>query len=91
MQANPEKFKFMFFLKYTSKEIVPKFNEIHGKEIKCEKEVKPLGIKIDEKLKFETHIKHLCKKAAKQINVRYQFKGIFDLKERMNLQYIYLV
>ncbi len=32
MQANPEKFQFMFLKKYTSKEIVPKFIEIHGTE-----------------------------------------------------------
>ncbi len=91
MQANPEKFQFMFLKKCTSKEIVPKFIEIHSTEIKCEKEVKPLGITIDEKLKFDTHINYLCKKAARQINVMYRFKGIFDLKERTNLQYIYLV
>ncbi len=39
-KANTEKFQFMFLKKYTSKEIVPKFNEIHDTEIKYEKEVK---------------------------------------------------
>ncbi len=82
MQANPEKFQFMFLKIYTSKEIVPKFIEIHVTEIKCEKDVKRLGITIDEKLKFDTHINNLCKKAARQIYVMYRFKGIFDLKER---------
>ncbi len=85
MQANPEKFQLMFLKKYTSKEIVPKFIEIHGTEIKL------LGITIDEKLRFDTHVNNSCKKAARQINVMYRFKGIFDLKERTNLQYIYLV
>ncbi len=56
MQANPEKFQFMFLKKYTSNEIVGKFIEIHGAEIKCEKEVKLLGITIDEKLRFDTHV-----------------------------------
>ncbi len=82
MQANLEKFQFMFLKKYTSKEIVLKFFEIHGTEIKCEKEVKHLGITIDAKLRFDTYINILCKKAARQINVMYRFKGIFDLKER---------
>ncbi len=72
----------MFLKKYTSKEIVPKFIEIHGTEIKFEKEVKHLGITIDEKLRFDTHVNNLCKKAARQINVMYRFKGIFDLKKR---------
>ncbi len=39
MHVNPEKFQFMFLKKYTSNEFVPKFIEIHGREIKCEKEV----------------------------------------------------
>ncbi len=30
----------MCLKKYTSNEIIPKFIEIHGTEIKCEKEVK---------------------------------------------------
>ncbi len=59
---NPEKFQFIFLKKYTSKEIVPKFVEIHGAEIKCEKEVKLLGITIDEKLRFDMHINNLCNK-----------------------------
>ncbi len=71
----------MFLKKYISKEIVPKFIEIHGTEIKREKEVTLLGITIDEKLRFDTHVNNLCKKAARQINVVYRFKGIFDLKE----------
>ncbi len=50
-------------------------------EIKCEKEVKRLGITIDEKLRFATHVNNLCKKAARQINIMYRFKCIFDLKE----------
>ncbi len=61
----------MFLKKYTSKEIVPKFIEIHGTEIKCQKEVKLLGITIDEKLRFDTHVNNLCKKATRQINVMY--------------------
>ncbi len=72
----------MLLKKYTNKESVPKFIEIHGTEIKCEKEVTLLGITIDEKLRFDTHINNLCKKPARQINVLYRFKGIFDLKER---------
>ncbi len=80
MKANQE--KYMFLKKYTSYEIVHKCIGIHGTEIKCEKEVKLLGIAIDEKLRFGTHINNLCKMAARQINIMYWFKGIFDLEER---------
>ncbi len=62
---NSEKFQFMFLKKYTSKKIVLKFIERHGTEIKCEKEVKLLGITIDVKLRFDTHVNNLCKKAAR--------------------------
>ena len=37
---------------------------------------------IDDKLKFDKHVDILCKRAARQINVMYRFKGIFDMKER---------
>ncbi len=44
--------------------------------------MKLLGITIDQKLKFDKHIGNLCKNAARQINIMYRFKGIFDLKEK---------
>ncbi len=81
----------MILKKYTSKEIVPKFIEILGTEIKCEKEIKRLGITIDEKLRFDTHVNNLCKKAARQINVIYRFKGISDLKERERIYNIFIL
>ncbi len=59
-----EKTQIMFLKKYTNKEIVSKFIEIHGTEIKCEKDVNLLGITIDEKLRFDMHINNLCKKNA---------------------------
>ncbi len=52
----------MFLKKYASKEIVPKFIEIHGTEIKCENEVKRLGITMDEMLRFDMYINNLCNK-----------------------------
>ncbi len=38
------------------------FIEINGTNIPCEKEVKLLGITIDEKLKIYEHINIICKK-----------------------------
>ncbi len=64
------------------KEEMRQFIEINGTNIQCEKEVKLLGITIDEKLKFDKHLNIICKKATQQINVIYRFKAIFDLKER---------
>ncbi len=82
MQVNPSKFQCRFLKPFTNKEEMLKFIKINGTNIPCEKEVKLLGIAIDEKLKFEKHVKIISKKAARQINVMYRFKGVFDLKER---------
>ncbi len=49
---------------------MPNFIEINSTNIPCEKEVKLLGIAIDEKLKFDKHVNIICKKAAREINVK---------------------
>ncbi len=82
MQVNPSKFQCMFLKPLTNKEEMPKFIEINGTTIPCDKELKLLGITIDEKLKFDKHVNIICKKGARQINVMYRFKGVFDLKEK---------
>ncbi len=84
MQANPTKFQSMIMQKYTSKEIIPDSIEIHGTTIMRQTEVKILGMRIDEKRKVDKHIDNLCTNAARQINIMYKFKGIFDLKEKRN-------
>ncbi len=82
MQGNPSKFQCMFLKPLTNKEEMPKFIKVNGTNIPCEKEVKLLSITMDEKLKFDKDVNILCKKADRQINVMYSFKGVFDLKER---------
>ncbi len=70
---------------------MPKFREINGTNSPCEKEVNILGITIDEKLKFDKHVNIICQNAARQMNVMYQFKGVFDLKERQIIQHFHIV
>ncbi len=82
MHVNTSKFQFMFMQKFTNKEIKPEFIEVHSTLIPCNNEVKLLGITIDDKLKFDKQVDILCKNAARQLNVLYRFKGIFDLKDR---------
>ncbi len=60
----------------------------------CEKEVKLLGITIDEKLKFNIkRINNLCKNTTRQINLMCTSKDKIDLKEseRIHNSYIYPV
>ncbi len=64
MQVNPSKFQCMFLKPLTNIEEMPKFTKINGTNIPCEKEVKLIGITIDEKLKLDKHVNILCKKVA---------------------------
>ncbi len=61
---NPSKFQCMFLKPLSNKDEMLTFIEINGTTIPFEKEVKLLGITIDEKLKFDKHVNIICKKAA---------------------------
>jgi len=67
MQANPEKFQAIAIGPKTNLQDTT-FN-LNGSIIKCEDEVKLLGVTIDFKLDFNTCISNICKKAARQLNV----------------------
>ena len=67
MKANPDKFQALAIGKKSmDKNIV---FDLAGNKIKCEKEVKLLGVTIDFELKFNSHISNICKKASRQLNV----------------------
>ncbi len=82
MQANPFKFQFMFLKHFRCKVDVPDSIEIDSITITHQSDVKLLEITIDDKLRFNKHIDILCKSAARQLNVMYGFKNIFDIKEK---------
>ncbi len=88
MQVNPSKFQCMFLKPLTNKEEMLKFIEINGTNIPCEKEVKLLGITIDENVKFDKNVNIICRKAAQQINVMYRFKGVLYLNERQHFHIV---
>jgi hypothetical protein len=67
MKANPDKFQAIAIGNKSHSEHIS-FN-LKGNIIKCEDEVKLLGITIDFQLKFNTHIANTCKKASRQLNV----------------------
>jgi hypothetical protein len=67
MKANPDKFQAIPIGNKSHSEHIS-FN-LKGKIIKCEDEVKLLGVTIDFQLKFNTHIANTCKKASRQLNV----------------------
>ena len=85
MQANPQKFQGMILgTKNDSDE-----NRIHFQiddiTIKPEKCVKLLGVYIDDNLKFQSHVSHICKQAAKQISVLRRFSKVLNEKEKLQI------
>ena len=52
--------------------------EIKEATIESANSVKLLGVVIDEKLNFETHIKNLCGNAGEQLNTLYRLKKQFN-------------
>lgn len=82
MEANPTKFQCMISKPFTSKEVIPEFIDIQDVKIKIEDKVKLLGLTIDNKLKFDTHITNICRNASRQLNIMYRFRGILDFKLR---------
>ena len=67
MIANPDKFKAIILSKEKLNTTDITFN-FKGQNISAKEEVDLLGITIDNKLTFETHISSLCRKAAGQLN-----------------------
>ena len=67
MQANPEKFQAIAVGK-KSFDKSPIF-QIGTANISCDEVVKLLGVDIDYMLKFDCHIKNICKKAVQQLNI----------------------
>ena len=66
MQANPEKFQGIAIGKKSHETITSL--KLKDTPIVFENEVKLLGITVDFKLNFDTHISNICKKASRQLN-----------------------
>ena len=74
MQANPDKFQAMAIGSKTfSKGISFNFGNV---EIRPENEVKLLGVDIDCRLNFNSHIANICRKASRQLNVLNELENI---------------
>ena len=49
--------------------------EINGISIRTTEEVEPLGITIDSKLQFQSHVEAICKAANKKVKAFYRIAG----------------
>ena len=84
MIANPEKFNVLIVKKDRSDTSgVP--IKLKDNNIQSKTNIKPLGIKLDNRLNFDPHIADLCKKAATQLNVLKRLKSFIGLEERKTL------
>ena len=65
MKANPSKFQIMFLGQEDMSKLCP---DINGLLIPSSKQVKFLGVNIDNSLKFEAHSKELCRKFNQKVH-----------------------
>ena len=72
MKANPDKFQAIAIGKKNPKNKNISFN-LNDNIIKCEDEIKLLGVTIDSELNFNTHIANICIKASRQNLVDLQY------------------
>ena len=74
MIANPEKFKAIVLTKHDEQTVGSEFN-FSGITIYSSAEVDLLGVKLDTKLSFESHISKMCKKAAGKLKALKRLQG----------------
>ena len=74
MVANTEKCRTIVFTKHDDQTAGSEFN-FSGRTIYSSAEVDLLGVKLDTKVSFESHISKMCKKAAGQLNALRRLQG----------------
>ena len=78
MNANPSKFQSMLMGDTSTLRI-----SIDNHEIENTTEVKSLGIIFDYKLKFDSHLKEICRSAARQLNALRRLSSYLDENTRL--------
>ena len=86
LAANPSKFQVMFL---GLKQALSKFN-IGNISIKIKDTVKLLGIYIDNKLRFNTHVENKCQKASNKIRALRRIRPFISLKTAKTLCNAYI-
>ena len=80
MQANPTKFQAILLGNKSQKDI--SFH-ISGNDIYPQKTVKLLGVEIDDKLSFKTHISTICSKAGRQLSALARLSRHLDVDTKL--------
>ena len=79
--VNPDKTKVLYFGKLnTSRKLSDVIIKMNGKPLKVSNNVKFLGIELDDKLSFSSHLKNVCIKIAKNIGILCKLRHILPEK-----------
>ena len=81
MIANPDKFHALLVRKDRENTTGQNIS-LQDHAIKSEETVKLLGVTLDNKLNFDTHISNLCKKAATQLNVLKRLRSFIGFEQK---------
>ena len=72
-------------------------NTTHDFDIKCEEkpipvssEIQLLGVTLDNKLKFDSHIASICRKAGGQVNALNRLKTVLPYKTKEALYHAFI-
>ena len=84
MQANPTKFQGIIFSRKDIAEDEYLLSTSEN-EIQCSKHVRLLGIDIDSKLSFASHIQNICKKAGRQINILSRMRNVLNEESKIKI------
>ena len=82
MKVNPEKFQIMLLKPFHCKTDLASHIEIDDLSLEFQRNVKLLGIIIDDKLKFDVQVYNMCSRASGQLNVMYRFQKISKETEK---------
>ena len=88
LAANPKKFQLMF---PGTQKIVNKCVNINGSIFRSKTSIKLLGVYIDWKLNFNTHVKAPCSKANSKIRARYRLRSYLDSTQKLMLYNSFII
>ena len=89
MKANPEKFQAIALGKRShSLNLAFNFQDI---QVKCDDEVKLLGVTFDFMLSFNNHISNICKKASKQLNAMKRIGKFLNRLGRLTMYHSFIL
>ena len=89
MKANPDKFQVMFLgARINSEDVDITFKDV---KITGEYSITILGVELDNKLNFNTHINAICNKISQQINATMRIKSNLDKESRLAIYNAFIV